>query len=306
MGLLPSDVAQLNNAISGVGETFAGLRKEKRQQQALDIEQDLRQRMLAAEMRRMGAEENRAKLEGEGHIDQWLQASNPDDESTDGALSHYTGPASGLGKFIEQGKTKGTTFTPVDPPDKKPPLMITAQHPDGTAVQVQVKDIEALKKFHDELKAQGFNAPKAPASTYGPVQAVAAAKKERASRAELERQLQELNAARSSGGPVGSDINSRIDQINQAIEQSKADEQSLLRPRYDPSQFQDVTETEQPLDPTAPKTVTRRKVPVGAAPAATPTGKAPPAPKDPKQRKAGQKYATPKGEFTWTGSGWTQ
>jgi hypothetical protein len=73
----------------------------------------------------------------------------------------------------------------------------------------------------------------------------------------------------------------------------------------------DEVETYGPIDTNSNKpTWTRKsKVPQGAPmPGQTQwqPSAAIAAPADPKQRKAGQAYTTPKGTYTWTGTGWSQ
>ena len=59
-------------------------------------------------------------------------------------------------------------------------------------------------------------------------------------------------------------------------------------------------------DPTDPAYQSRTNLAGGILRSLSPDPSAPPAPSDAKQRKAGTTYKTPKGNFTWTGKGWSK
>lgn len=276
--MTPFDIENLNKSIAGVGETFAANRAEKDKRLQLQMENDIRQRQLDVETRRMQGEQDRNNLASEGHVDQWLQA-NPDDDGNPGQYSHYIGPPSGLKKFMDSSAQNGTDFKAVQAPTTKPPIMVHAQHPDGTTVQVQIRDLKDLESLHTQLKKQGFDQPKQPPANYGPVAADKAAVTLEEQRDALLGQAGQLEQSKASGGPVGNDIDVHIGMLKAQADKLDQRVKFLRQPKTDPTQLQTVTTTEEeglPGMPPKTKTVTSGKQRAGAgAPAATgqPTGK---------------------------------
>lgn len=143
MSLTPADVQNLNNAISGVGNVFETQRRDAMQQQNLNIQQELRERMLDAEMRRMTAEEGRQNLLGQGNINATL-------EGPDGGQVTYGGPASGYQGFINAAAAKGVTLKPVALP-RATPFNITLNADDGPIV-IHARNVQELQSSVDEIK----------------------------------------------------------------------------------------------------------------------------------------------------------
>lgn len=249
--MTPFDVANLNNAMAGVGNAFAERRQEGMQQQRLNMESDLRQKMLDTEMRRLALEQGRQNTLAGGQVDTWLQGE-------DGGTVHFQGPQAGLDQLMSQSEAKGKPLSVLDqPPNAKPQYGVWETDTPLGRIQVHLNSPDDLQKVADQVKKVG-GGPIGRAPTYGPIAADSAA-------ADLENQADQLEKQMSTGpGQWDPTIQAQVERLR-----SRA--QFLRQPKYDPTQFETQTTH---VDPNTgqPVVSTTRKVPVGAT--GLPTGAA--------------------------------
>lgn len=264
MGLTPFDVSNLNSAIAGLGNTFAERRAEALRAQQLGIEQDIRQKMLDAEMRRVAAEEGRQNLLAQGTVDTWLQ----DDDT--GGVSRFQGPQSGLDQIQatrqQQGKSPLTVME--EPPNAKPRYgEFTMDTPVGRVTQYldspdQVDEtLEHAKKIGGTLPQPGQSGQAEPVQ----VDKYAAGLEDQAGN--LEDQADQLDQQQTSGpGQWDPTIQANINRNRQQAAALRARAKSVRATRQpvDPTQFETVTTGGIDLTTGLPKVTTTRKVPVGA------------------------------------------
>lgn len=279
MGLTPFDVSNLNSAMRGVGDVFAQNRAEDLARQKLDVEEDFRQKMLDAEMRRLQTEQGRQDLLQQGTVDAWLQGGD------EGGVVHFQGPQNGLNTLMQQSEAKGKPLTMMDqPPTAKPQYGVFR-------TSTPIGDLEFHLSSPDEVDTVAAMAKKMGGQARQPGQAgVAAPIQQDTYAAGLENQADQLDSqaddweAGQNSGP------GQYDPTVQANIARNRMQSSALRDRaktvrigrqFDPSQYETQTTTTptNPLDPNAPKVTTTRRLPVGAVapliPGAAPIATAP-------------------------------
>lgn len=290
MGLTPFDVSNLNASMRGVGDTFAERRQEAMQQQKLDIEEEMRQKMLDAEMRRLELEQGRQNVLSQGTVDTWLQGE-------DGGTVHFQGPQSGLQTLLQQSEDKGKPLTQLDqPPTSKPQYGVFKTSTPLGDMEFHLSTPEDVDKVTAMAKQMGGKAINHQSEEAGPIQMDKYA-------ADLENQADELDAGQASGpgqyDPTVAAQSARLRERARQVRQGN---------RVDPTQFQIVTSTApaDPMNPTGARTSVTQRVPMTSPVFGQPGAPVPAPPLDPTKRVPGQSYATPRGVMRWSGTGWSQ
>ncbi len=312
MGVTHQDVEMLNNSMRYAGGAFRQTRLDNEQLRQQGIENDLRRRTLEAG-------QQRTDLAASGEVDAFLSGE-------DGGVVQYKGSPQGLQKVMEEAQTKGKPLRQVSAPTKKPSIGTFTTHTPLGDFTFHLNDAAEVDKVSQLAKSIGGKQKEAGKFNTAPI----------ANAEHMESLWAALAAAKTPDEKAAAQ--QKLDTFTEMARKGPDDDMETVTEDYEavpgtpeiPEQPAekwtflgiDGLAKDKPAVPGIPGTpgLPKRHVtykqpkgtagqkPEASAPAPMPVPQpkqaAVEAPRDPKKRKAGTAYVTPKGLMTWTGTGW--